>query len=337
MRIPSIPRAYAFFWLIAFLVAKMVLQYSVVDPGYELHRDEFLYLDQAHHMAAGFISVPPLMSWIAKLISLLGGSVFWVRFFPALAGALVLLIAWLLAGELGGSLLSRILVSCALLFSVLVRLNILFQPNSFDILVWTAAFYFLVKFIRSKRPLWFYLLTADLVLGFYNKYTIVFLACGLLAGVLLTQTRGLVLKKYLWPAIAGGMILILPNLFWQISHHFPVFHHMEALKRTQLDNVSATGFLIDQVMYFSGSLVLIFAALAGFLYHGPYRPYRFAAIAFVTVLVLFLFLHAKSYYAAGLYPAMIVFGGVYLERILSRAWKIPVAGFIILVNLGIFC
>jgi len=51
------------YWILFLLVAvKMVLQMLVVNPVYELHRDEFLHLDQANHLAAGYISVPPLTS-----------------------------------------------------------------------------------------------------------------------------------------------------------------------------------------------------------------------------------------------------------------------------------
>jgi hypothetical protein len=43
-------------WILFLLVAvKMALQMIVVNPVYELHRDEFLHLDQANHLAAGYI------------------------------------------------------------------------------------------------------------------------------------------------------------------------------------------------------------------------------------------------------------------------------------------
>jgi hypothetical protein len=76
--------------LIGFIALKFFLQYFLISPEYELHRDEFLHLDQAHHPAWGYRSVPPFTSLISSLIFLLGGGVFWVKFFPALFGALTL-------------------------------------------------------------------------------------------------------------------------------------------------------------------------------------------------------------------------------------------------------
>ncbi|CEJ71010.1 hypothetical protein BN1195_03349 [Chryseobacterium oranimense G311] len=59
--------------LIFFIIAKFILQYSLISTEYELHRDEYLHLDQANHLAWGYLSVPPMNSWLAWLIKLLGG------------------------------------------------------------------------------------------------------------------------------------------------------------------------------------------------------------------------------------------------------------------------
>ena len=91
------------YWILLLLVlVKFVLQYILVNPVYELHRDEFLHLDQAFHPAAGFISVPPFTSWVSGIIYLLGCGIFWIRFFPALFGSLTLVAIWLIVEELDG-------------------------------------------------------------------------------------------------------------------------------------------------------------------------------------------------------------------------------------------
>ncbi|RYZ84692.1 MAG: glycosyl transferase, partial [Proteobacteria bacterium] len=73
-----------------FILVKFALGYWIIHPIYELHRDEFLHLDQANHPAFGYLSVPPVTSWIASLIQLLGNGIFWVKFFPILFGVLTL-------------------------------------------------------------------------------------------------------------------------------------------------------------------------------------------------------------------------------------------------------
>lgn len=330
---PRIKRLFQDYWLLmVFMTFKMILQFIVVNPVYELHRDEFLHLDQAKHLAAGYISVPPFSSWISAIIFFLGGSTFWIRFFPALFGTLTLLFAWLTTEELGGKVYAKVLVSCAFLFSVFVRLNILYQPNAFDVLAWTGIFYFLIRYIRSEENKWLLYLMLASVLGFYNKYTIAFLLVGLLFSFIITKNRKIFLNKYFYLSLLTGLVLILPNLYWQLSHHFPVVHHMTALKKTQLDHTSTSGFLFEQLMFMGGSLPVIILALIGLFFHRKFENYRIIGINYFIVLLLFIFLKAKSYYALGLYPVLLVFGGVYLESVLPKFRKTFVIGILILTN-----
>ena len=88
--------------LFGLILIKFILQYSVIAPVYELHRDEFLHLDQGRHIGWGFVSVPPLTSWFAWIIFRLGGGEFWVKFFPALFGAFTMVFTWKIVEELKG-------------------------------------------------------------------------------------------------------------------------------------------------------------------------------------------------------------------------------------------
>lgn len=184
------------YWILIVLVAvKMIMQYILINPVYDLQRDEFLHLDQAFHPAAGYISVPPFTSWMASLIYLFGGGIFWIRLFPALFGALTIVFAWLIVEETGGKIYAKILTSIFLIFSVFTRLNILFQPNSFDILAWTIVFWLLIKYFHSQHSKWLMLLAVIIALGLYNKYNIVFLIAGLFAGFLLTPKEQSLQKR----------------------------------------------------------------------------------------------------------------------------------------------
>ena len=111
--------------LIGFIIAKFCLQYLLYNSQYDLHRDEYLHLDQADHLAWGFQSVPPFTSWIAYIIKMFGNEIFWVKFFPALFGALTIVTVWKTIEELKGNLFALILASTCLLFSALLRINYL--------------------------------------------------------------------------------------------------------------------------------------------------------------------------------------------------------------------
>ena len=325
------------YWILLLIVLlKMILQYVVVNPIYELHRDEFLHLDQGHHLAFGFISVPPFTSLISGVIYLLGGGVFWVKFFPALFGALTIVFSWLIVEAIGGKLPAKILVSTAILFSTIARINMLFQPNSFDILAWTMIFYLIVQFIRSADSKWLWCLAFAIAAGMYNKYNLTFLLVGLLAGLLLTPQRKILFHKTTWKACLVLLILLLPNIIWQITYHFPVLEHMKALKALQLDNNSSVDFLKEQVLFFAGSLLLIICGFISVLFFKPFRPYRFIGFSFIVVILIFTGMKAKGYYALGLYPVLLAFGSVYIETALKRKWKPVIISLLIAINLFVF-
>ena len=325
------------YWILLLIILlKMGLQYLVVNPVYELHRDEFLHLDQANHLAFGFISVPPLTSLISKVIYLLGGGVFWIKFFPALFGALTIVFSWLIVEAIGGRLPAKILVSGVLLFSVIARINMLFQPNSFDILAWTIIFYLTVKFIQTAKPVWLWVLAVAIAAGMYNKYNLVFLVVGLTAGLLLTPERKIFMNRNTWKAALFVLILLLPNVIWQIIHQLPVLEHMKALKASQLINNTAAGFLKDQVLFFAGSMLLILGGFIGFAYYKPFRQFRFAGISFIIILSLFTLLKAKGYYAIGLYPVILAFGSVYIESLFKGTWRPVVISLFFAGNLFVF-
>ncbi len=326
--------------LLLFMSVKVFVQYLLIHPIYDLQRDEYLHLDQADHPAWGYISLPPFSSWVAMVIKALGNDVFWVKFFPALFGAFTIFFAWKTVNALKGNLFAKVLVATALLVSVLLRLNTLFQPNSFEVLAWTAFFYFLVKFVQTEKNGYLYVLAFVAALGFLNKYNIVFMLAGLAPAIIITPFRKIFLNKHFYFAIAFFLLLVSPNIVWQVQNNFPVVHHMKTLARTQLVNFERMGFLKDQLLFFINAIFILIAAAVGFAKFPPFRTYRFIGWGYLFSIALYVYMHAKSYYAIGLYPVLLCFGAVYLEYVTegSRRWlyRIPMFVFIIGVMIPLF-
>lgn len=306
---------------IAILSIKLALQFLLINPVYDLQRDEYLHLDQGKHLAWGYISVPPVTSWISWLINFFGGSVFWVKFFPALFGTLTVITLWKTIEELGGKTFANLIGVFAILFSVLLRINILYQPNSLDIFFWTLTYYTVIKYMNTKKSNWLYAAGFAIGFGFLSKYNIAFLIVGLFAGLLLSGERIIFLNKKLYIAALTAFIIVLPNILWQINHDFPTAHQLDELSRTQLVNVKRIDFVKDQVLFFVNSVFIIIIAFIGFIVYPPFKKYRFVFWSYAIAISFYLFLKAKAYYAIGLYPVLLAFGSVYLEQLLLNGWK----------------
>jgi len=154
-----------------------------------------------------------------------------------------------------------------------------------------------------------------------NKYNIVFLVVGLFPAILLTKERKIVLQPKLYLALLITLLLILPNLWWQYNHNFPVIGHMKELAETQLVNVNRIDFLKAQFLFYIDSIFVIFSAFYALLFYKPFKQYRSFFWSIIFTLVVFMYFKAKDYYAIGIYPIYISFGAVYLESILQDGWK----------------
>ncbi len=307
--------------LLGFTLLKFLLQYFLLSSEYDLHRDEYLHLDQANHLAWGFQSVPPFTSWVSYLILLLGNSIFWIKFFPALFGTLTIFVVWKAIEELNGNLFALILGATCVLLSALLRLNTLYQPNSFDVLSWTTFYFILIKYFKTENTKWLFVGASVLAFGFLNKYNIVFLLIGLIPSILLTKQRKVFVKKEFYFSILLGLFIIFPNLIWQYKNSFPVIHHLKELADTQLVNVDSVGFLKSQLLFYIGSLVVIFSSIYALLFYKPFYNYRLFFFSIIFTLFTFLYFKAKDYYAIGLYPIYIAFGSVFLADVFKDGWK----------------
>src|SRR5512147_2237830 len=94
-------------YLLTFI--KLIVPFFLQNSFYQPHRDEYLYLAEANHMAWGYMEVPPLLSVFAWITNFFGGSLFWIRIWPALFGALTFFLVGKIILSLGGKSFALIL------------------------------------------------------------------------------------------------------------------------------------------------------------------------------------------------------------------------------------
>ena len=75
------------------------------------------------------------------------------------------------------------------------------------------------------------------------------------------------------------------------------------------------------MLFFIGSLLVIFASFYALLFSKSLKEYRVFFFSILFTLIAFLYFRAKDYYAIGIYPIYIAFGSVYLSEVLKEGWK----------------
>ncbi|HEX2628772.1 MAG TPA: glycosyltransferase family 39 protein [Chitinophagaceae bacterium] len=308
------------YWPLILLLAiiKFVLPIFVVSSVWELQRDEFLYYDQGRVFDWGYLENPPLLSYLATISSWFGGSEAWIKFWPCLFGAGTVVLTCLIAAGLGGNRFAQFLAGLGILTGAFLRMHYLFQPNFLDIFFWTLTIYSLIAYINSNNKTWLYVFCGALCLGFLSKYSIVFMAVGLIISLLLSKYRKIFSEKKLWLGVLIGAIIILPNIIWQWWFNWPLLHHMKELQETQLRFGSPLDFIKEQFMLL---LPVVFVWMAGLIWIFRQSQWRFLGFTYIITIVLLIIGRGKGYYAIGIYPMLLAAGAVCWERILqNKTW-----------------
>ncbi len=308
------------YWLLvlALAIAKFLLPFLLQHPMYELQRDEYLYYQQGLHFDMGYLENPPLLSWLGMISSWFGGSETSIKLWPSLFGAATVILTCMIVAELGGKRLAQLLAALGVMGGAYVRIHSLFQPNFLDIFFWTLSLYFLIRYINSKEQKFIVWLAISLALGWWGKYSVLFMAMAIMIGFILSPYRNVLAKKKTWLAILLALVIILPNVLWQFFYNWPLLHHMEELRDTQLKYINKADFIKDQFMMLLPATVLW---LAGLVWVFMKKQWRIIGIIYLSVILLLLFGSGKSYYALGAYPVLIATGALAWEHILKdRKW-----------------
>jgi len=318
-----------FLYLLA--LVKLILPFFLQNSVWEPHRDEFLYLAEARHMAWGYMEAPPLLSVFAWLTNLLGGATWAIKIWPSLVGAMTYVLVGKLVLHLGGRWFALVLAWMPFVAGAWLRMHFLFQPNFLDIFCWTAMAYGLTRFQQTEKTNYLYLAGVSFGLGMLSKYTMAFYATGMLAGLLLAWDRKILTNRHFYYAIGLGLLLFLPNFLWEARHSFPVVYHMKDLQEGQLRYLDPWTFIKDQFLY---NFATLFTWVTGLIWVARTKQYRFIFWAFVVTLALLELGHAKSYYSQGAYPILFAFGAPRLEAWANRGWRIAMVAFSLFI--GIF-
>jgi 4-amino-4-deoxy-L-arabinose transferase-like glycosyltransferase len=246
--------------VIAFL---SVAVHFYVGEGYGFHRDELATLDDARHLDWGYVAYPPVTPFFGRIsLELFGTSLVGFRVFAAIASAISIVLTGLIARELGGARLAQIIASAAAVPFCLAT-GSLKQYVAFDYLCWVLTAYFVAHLIRSGNSRWWLGIGFSIGAGMLTKYSILFLVAGLIVGILATRWRAELGRKWLWIGAACSLLVFLPNLLWQINHHFISLDFLRYIHERDIRIGRTRNFLPDQLLL---TLLAFPIALAGLYY-----------------------------------------------------------------------
>jgi hypothetical protein len=314
--------------LVVLCAGKLLLHVFTSVRHYGYFRDELYYLDMARHLDWGYVDSAPLIAVYAKVALWLGGSLAALRILSALAGTALVALSILIARELGGGRFAQLLTGFAVLLAPgFLWTDSLLTMNAFEPLYWMGCVLVLVRIVRtgdSRLWLWFGFLVG---LGLENKHSILFFGFSIVAALVMTGQRRQLLRPWIWIAAAVAVALFLPNLIWQVRHHFPTLEDLENVRREGKNVVlGPLTFAKQQIIAMHPVLFPIW--LAGVIWFLRDRRWRILGLTFVVFFAIMEIAHAKDYYLFPIYPMAFAGGAAAIERwTAARAagWRIAIA------------
>jgi hypothetical protein len=305
--------------------------------GDHYFRDEFYYLACSRRLAWGYVDHPPLsigLLWIIR--GLFGESLIVLRLAAATVAAVSVWLTGRIARRLGASTFGHGVAMIAMAVAPeLLATASFYSMNVFDVLFWTlAAAAFVDVLERPSLGRWAILGTV-IGLGLENKLSVLWLAAGIGAGLILTRARRLLLTPGPWVAAAIAAVMLMPHVLWQVANGWPTLEFISNASRDKMQVNTPVQFLTAQILnmhpltlpvWTAGLLFLLFSQRAN-----RFRP---LGIAFLTVaFILIVNRTSRAGYLAPAYPFLFAAGGVVIDEAVRRSiWRVAIVTGLILAG-----
>lgn len=322
--------------IFVFCIVKLTL-HLIADSNSGFQGDELLHIETGNHLAFGFMEFPPMIGVLAFIQNLFQSeSVFVHHIFSHIAAILIIIFVAKITVELGGKTKAVFLVlMCIIIASAFERSQQLFQPVVFSQLFWVLNFFLLTKYVKSLDRKYLWLLTFGSALAFLTKYDAVFFIFGVSSLLLFKSTRQALIKQNFWWNIIVFILLISPNIIWQIVNDFPVLKMFDQLYETQLDKQTPSEVIQGLLMALNPLTLLITIPAIISMFHHSMKRYRPLTGSILLSIIFLAFSQGKGYYFYPIVLTILPFGGVFWEHIIlpKRKWLIYPIG--ILLSIGV--
>jgi 4-amino-4-deoxy-L-arabinose transferase-like glycosyltransferase len=324
------------------LAGALAVVHGVTSAWYGAFGDELYFLAAGRHLAWGYADQPPLVPWLAAALDHLApGNLVVLRLPATLASAGHVVVAALLAAEMGGRRRAQLLAGAAIAISpFLLATGHLLATSTLDPFLWALLLWLVVRWLRTAhegggRGDDRLLLAAAPVLAvaLFGKFLVVALVAGLAVGVLAVGPRRLLGRPALWATLVLAAASTVPTVLWQSAHGWPQLR-MGAVVAGE-GGLTGTRWTFLPIAAWDVGLVpgLVLAGLGlwALLRTDALRPWCAVGVGSAVTVAATLAAGGRPYYVMGLAAVLVAAGAVVVEDRRPRrwwAWSVSVPAFV---------
>ncbi|SHK34203.1 Dolichyl-phosphate-mannose-protein mannosyltransferase [Pseudonocardia thermophila] len=303
------------------VAAAVGLLLTAVSGRYGYFGDELYFVAAGHHLAWGYADQPPLVPLLALVADTVApGSVAVLRIPATLATTAVVVLAALLARELGGGRRAQLVAAGAVAVSpTFLGTGHLLATSTLDPLVWTAVTLLLVRWVRTRDDRLLLAAGAVTAIGLQIKFLLVAFWAVALVAVLICGPREMLRRPALWGGGAFAVLVTLPTLAWQAQNGWPQLAFTRTVAAESEYAGGALGFLPVAVGLgglLIGTVLTVHGEVA--LLRAP--ALRWLGVTVLGVTALFLVTGGRPYYVAGLLPLVWAMSASRIETHRPAVW-----------------
>jgi len=292
---------------------------------YGWDRDELYFLAAARHPALGYVDFPPVTAWIGWLVvHTVGASLFWLRMTSQIASLIGVVIAAVMARDLGGGLRTQTAAAIAWATTpAALAAGSLYHPTLYDATAWIAISWVALRIVLGGGAMrWWVALGILAGLGIETKYTVAVFLVSLIAALALAPGRRLLLSP--GPLVAAGLavLLTIPNLVWEQQHNWASVRFYPSQQTKTAGDTSHLAYIGQGTVFLGAMGVLVVVGLVWLWRRPEVRP---LAIAAVLVTVIFFVERGRSYYPLPALVLPLTAGVVSCSRWLEAGSRLRIA------------
>lgn len=302
---------------IAIVAAGVVfLIHLVCNPHYGFFGDELYFIVCGQHPQWNYVDQPPVAPLLAAASQALGPSLVLLRAVPAFFAAAGIFVTCLLVTEFGGAAYAQVLSAIVVFFlPVLTDFGMKVSPDMVGLWSWPLITLWVVRLTKGADLRLWVAIGVQMGVSIQSKYSVLFFAAALLAGLLLTPQRRILYSWWFVVGIVISAVMALPAFLWQVHYGYPMLELLRAGQHGKNVIVGPLAYL-GQQLFISGFLAWFWIIGLVWLLLRP--KLRFLAYGYVLLIAMMIVMHGKHYYPANVYPYLVAAGCVQIEAWTSR-------------------
>ena len=270
-----------------------------------------------YHLDWGSADQPPLAPALAALMDAITEGSGALRLPAVLATAGAVVVAGLIARELGCDRRAQGFAAAAQATGAWTTLaGHWLTPYTLEPVQWLLLIWLLVRWVRLRDDR--LLLALGVVAGVaaLTNFQVLLLCLVLVLAVAAVDPRHLLRRPLLWAGAGIAAVLAAPTFVWQHVHGWPQLR-MAPVVAGEAEALYGGRFgIAAQLILFAGiaGVALMLYGVWRLLRSDELRDYRFIGVTFVALFVLVVTTQGRPYYLAGLYAPLAAAGALGLQR-----------------------